>query len=130
VVAKRRELLNRPEAVNALLAAWGKADHWLAGRYVIMPDHLHFFCAPVNPATSLKQWMEFWRAQAGRTWPLPDEKPLWQKDFFDRQLRSAESCAQEWRYLRENPVRAGLVSNADAWPWQGEMHPLTWHEPA
>lgn len=131
VVADRRPLLARREAVEALLAAWRRADHWLVGRYVVMPDHLHLFCAPARmPSTPLKNWMASWRAEATRHWPWPAEKPVWQKDFFDRQLRSGESYAAKWQYVRENPVRAGLVPDADAWPWQGELHPLMWHDAA
>jgi hypothetical protein len=70
----------------------------------------------------------FWRAEATRRWPWPEEKPIWQKDFFDRQLRSGEGYTEKWQYVRENPVRAGLTPSVDAWPWQGEMHPLMWHE--
>jgi putative transposase len=45
-VAGRRRLLARDEAARAILEAWNGNDYWLVGRYVIMPDHLHFFCAP------------------------------------------------------------------------------------
>jgi REP-associated tyrosine transposase len=46
---------------------------------------------------------------------------LWQPGFFDHVLRSDESYAQKWEYVRENPVRAGLVMTADEWPFQGEI---------
>jgi len=129
VVAARRPLLVRSPAVETILNAWRKADHWLVGRYVLMPDHLHLFCAPARfPSTPLKNWMAFWRAEATRFWPWPEEKPIWQKDFFDRQLRRGESYTEKWHYVRENPVRGSLVSDAAAWPWQGEIHPLMWHE--
>ncbi len=129
VVAGRRSLLARSAAAETILNAWQKADHWLVGRYVLMPDHLHLFCAPARfPFTPLKNWLAFWRAEAMRCWPGSDEKPIWQKDFFDRQLRRDESYTEKWHYMRENPVRAGLVSKAEDWPWQGEIHPLMWHE--
>lgn len=129
MVGGRRPLLMRAEAVATILDAWRIADHWLVGRYVLMPDHVHLFCAPARfPPTPLKQWMAFWRAEVTRHWPWPDEKPLWQKDFFDRQLRRGESYTEKWHYVRENPVRAGLVANANDWRWQGEMHPLMWHD--
>ena len=72
--------------------------------------------------------MAFWRAEVTRHWPWPAEKPIWQKDFFDRQLRRGESYTAKWHYVRENPVRAGVASKAEDWPWQGEIHPLMWHE--
>ena len=130
-IAKRRPLLARPEIHCVLLESWRKADHWLVGRYVIMPDHIHFFCAPRHvPTTPLKRWMEFWRADATRHWPHLMEKPIWQKDFFDRQLRGGESYREKWFYELENPVKAKLVARWEDWPYQGELDVLSWHEPA
>jgi putative transposase len=81
----RRPLLANPEIHQLLIEVWHKANHWLVGRYVVMPDHVHFFCAPVRvPVTPLKRWTEFWRAEATRRWPCAGDKPIWQKDFFDR----------------------------------------------
>jgi putative transposase len=42
---------------EAFLSACRDADAWNVGRYVIMPDHVHFFCAPVQwPAIEIKRW--------------------------------------------------------------------------
>jgi REP element-mobilizing transposase RayT len=49
------------------------------------------------------------------------KSPFWQPGFFDHVLRNDESYTQKWKYVRENPVRAGLVSRADDWPYQGEF---------
>ncbi len=44
---RRRPLLANDRAVNLLLEAWRTAaNSWIIGRYVILPDHLHLFCAP------------------------------------------------------------------------------------
>jgi len=45
----------------------------------------------------------------------------WQPGFFDHVLRSDESYAEKWNYVRDNPVRAGLVGSAGHWPYQGEI---------
>jgi len=130
-VVDRRQLLANADIYRLLLEAWRKADHWLVGRHVVMPDHVHFFCAPGRvPVTPLKRWMEFWRAEVTRRWPRAGDKPIWQKDFFDRQLRSGESYHQKWLYIVENPVKAGLVARWEDWPYQGELNVLQWHEPA
>lgn len=42
----------------------------------------------------------------------------WQEGCFDRLLRSDESLSDKWEYLRQNPVRAGLVSTPEEWPYQ------------
>ena len=52
---------------------------------------------------------------------LQKKRPLWQPGFFDHVLRNDESYGEKWRYVRENPVRAGPVPRADDWPYQGEF---------
>jgi REP element-mobilizing transposase RayT len=49
------------------------------------------------------------------------KKQIWQEGFFDHVLRNDESYTQKWNYVRENPVRAGLVGDAERWPYQGEI---------
>jgi putative transposase len=56
--------------------------------------------------------------------PVDSADPVWQRGFFDHVMRSAESYSQKWDYVRENPVRAGLVRDADEWPYSGEIVPL------
>ena len=50
--------------------------------------------------------------------------PHWQKGFFDHVLGNGESYDQKWQYVRENPVRAGLVENWNEWPYHGEIFSL------
>jgi hypothetical protein len=52
------------------------------------------------------------------------EAPFWQKEFFDHLLRSDESYSEKWNYVKNNPVRAGLVADADLWPFTGHVHYL------
>ena len=41
--------------------------------------------------------------------------------IFDHILRNDESYAEKWNYVRDNPVRAGLVELAENWPYHGEV---------
>ncbi len=50
--------------------------------------------------------------------------PLWQREFFDHVLRSSESYSEKWNYVRDNPVRAGLVVSAEGWALAGEVEEL------
>lgn len=99
---------------------------WRVGRYVLMTDHVHFFCAPLEACRPLSllvgKWKEWTAKRAARELNLA--VPLWQEEFFDHVLRSQESYEQKWIYVRDNPVRAGLVSNANNWPYQGELQEL------
>ncbi len=124
----RLPLLASDEAHSAILAAWSRASHWLVGRYVLLPDHLHLFCAPgIWPPHPLKLWAGYWQNLVTRSWPRPKEKPIWQKDHWDRQLRSSDSYDEKWLYVCGNPVRHGLVKKISEWPYQGEINLLPWH---
>ncbi len=96
------------------------------GRYVIMPDHVHFFCSAELGDKALPTFMRAWKQwtskRIGRELNLLGT--VWQEEFFDHVLRSSESYSQKWDYVRENPRRAGLVKRSDEWPWQGEVESL------
>jgi putative transposase len=125
--ANRKPILARHDAHQILDSAWRQADEWLVGRYVLMPDHVHLFCAPRRlDSCPLTNWIRFWKSIATRNWPRPEERPLWQTDHWDRQLRTDERYADKWDYVRMNPVRQKLVPRVEDWPYQGELNVLGW----
>ena len=112
-----------------LLSTWEKADEWIIGRYMILPDHIHLFCSPIPYRDrGLTQWVGFWKAATARAWPNRSERPIWQKNFWDRQLRRGESYSVKWDYVVNNPVRHGYVDRAEDWPYAGEINILGWHD--
>jgi REP element-mobilizing transposase RayT len=136
---RARVLADRAIA-EVLVEAWRysyEAHGWMIGRYLVMPDHVHFLASPgPDTARELSVFVGCWKrtttirirklqAAGHRRMPRPTERPFaWQKEFFDHLLRSEESHAQKWEYIRQNPVRAGLVTDPDEWPYQGEIHVL------
>lgn len=90
------------------------------GRYVMMPDHTHFFIRG-GDQFKLAQWVNGLKRAISIALGATKKRPLWQPGFFDHVLRNDESYGQKWEYVRENPVRAGLVVRADEWPYQGEF---------
>lgn len=126
----RRAVLDNATAAGIIRAALIDADRvhgWTVGKFVIMPDHVHFFARARPCAKSLSGFMRDWKRWTSReilsAQTLP--APLWQPEFFDHLLRSAKSYSEKWEYVRENPVRARLVRSAESWPHSGEVHPLS-----
>jgi len=125
--AWRRPLLAAPDVHGVFLRFSQRAAGrgvWV-GRYVLMPDHLHLFAAFAPNALALPAWTKALKGAISQS--LRDRglaSPYWQKGFFDHVMRSAESYEQKWTYVRENPVRKGLVTRAEDWPYQGEIHLL------
>jgi putative transposase len=107
----------------------GRRNILATGAYVLMPDHMYAFVALDDRLISLSVWVKPRRMAVSKT--LGDSAipaPHWQKGFFDHVLRSAESYSQKWHYVRENPVRAGLISRWEDWPYLGEPHPLEYRK--
>ena len=126
---QRKAILAREEVAKILIHEWSSARErhgWAIGRYVIMPDHVHFFCAPELSAKTLPIFLGFWKEWTSKAIKrqLGITNSVWQEEFFDHILRSSESYSEKWNYVRNNPVRHGFVANADDWPWQGEIEEL------
>ncbi|HYY35423.1 MAG TPA: transposase [Candidatus Binatia bacterium] len=95
------------------------------GAYVIMPDHLHLFVATDDEKIAISAWMKSLKNTISKTLRANGvAPPHWQKTFFDHVLPSSESYSEKWNYVRENPVRARLVANAEDWPYVGEIFAL------
>src|ERR1700730_13432794 len=121
---RRRQVLATTAISDALIrfAELAYAEHNIAlGRYVIMPDHIHFFVTGQGDF-DLGRWIGILKQILRKNIERSSRgDPVWQRGFFDHVLRSEESYAQKWNYVRDNPVRAGLVVKPDDWPYAGEV---------
>jgi putative transposase len=126
----RRKILSTDSAHAAFVAFCqnAKSHGVIVGRYVLMPDHLHLFACILPGDATLSGWMKSLKNSLSKHWRAEGiEAPHWQKGFFDHLLRSNESAAEKWHYVRQNPVRAGLCNDPDHWRYAGEIHPLVQH---
>jgi REP element-mobilizing transposase RayT len=136
---RRRRILARDAVADVLVdeLCHARERHgWAIGSYVIMPDHVHFFCVPERDAKALSDFMREWKSGTSRriraVLPRPTtaatktsaNASLWQREFFDHVLRSEESFQEKWNYVRDNPVRAGLAHSFDGWPYFGRIESL------
>ena len=125
----RRSLLACRETRDVLVDIWSRssaADGWFVGRFVLMPDHVHLFARAAMDAKPLADWMQTWKSLSSRRMAviLRTAPPVWQKDYFDRFLRSTDNYQAKWHYVEMNPVRKGLCSLPAEWPWQGALFEL------
>ena len=77
-----------------------------------MPDHLHGMFSFCGKKPMAKVITDF------KSWLAKSASVHWQRDFFDHRLRGSESASEKANYIRNNPVRAGLVSHFEDWPYQ------------
>ncbi len=95
------------------------------GFFMIMPDHIHLFAGFGPHSPPLWKWIKALRGDLSKILRADEGAGThWEKDFFDHVMRSEESLREKYEYVRQNPVRAGLVKRSEDWPYQGEIHPL------
>ncbi|MCC6415765.1 MAG: transposase [Opitutaceae bacterium] len=106
--------LVEPATADALLQSvryYHEHQRWFARLFLLMPDHLHALISfPGDVAIR-----ECWRGWKRYTAKVSGVE--WQRDFFEHRIRSDESWEEKAAYIRENPIRQGLVSEAKSWPW-------------
>jgi len=123
--AKRRQILSNEKTHRAFINFAEIAHRDFAtslGRYVLMPDHVHLFVVLPEQDIRLGDWIKSLKSVLSKSLIESGiDKPHWQEGFFDHVLRSSDSYSEKWHYVRQNPVRAGLVYDPEDWPYQGEI---------
>jgi REP element-mobilizing transposase RayT len=90
---------------------------------VVMPDHVHLLFRPLrndqgwpNPLVDILQCLKGATAHLINK-HLDRSGPVWEEESFDHVLRSDESLKDKCEYIRQNPVRAGLVKRPEDYRW-------------
>lgn len=104
----------------AVLAHYRSLGHYKLFDFVIMPDHIHLILTPQR--ITLERAMQL--IKGGFSHRLAYNTRVWQRGFADRRLRDQEEFFTRREYLRLNPVRARLVSNAEAYPFSSAHAPI------
>ncbi|NLF40811.1 hypothetical protein GX586_15315 [bacterium] len=141
----RRSFLANDLLHDLLRRAWIAADAWRVGYYMIMPDHVHFFCTPGRmPVYNLKMWLAYWKRIAtlsiydgglsaflDKAATVDGDLPrrhgiVWGRDGWDTQVRSFDHYTAKLAYAQANPVRKGLVATSREWRYQGYINDALW----
>lgn len=91
---------------------WWRTLHW-----VVMPSHVHILY--IGGTEGMKALMADFKRWTGRqAAQILDRggKPFWQEEWFDHWSRSEDETDRIASYIRENPVKAGLVTSSERWP--------------
>jgi putative transposase len=114
----------RTIALKAVLH-WNRV-RWTVYAVVVMPDHIHALVQPLPVAEdggsgchalgSIIHSVKSYSAhQVNRHRHATG--PVWQAEREDRIVRDESEFWQKWQYIRDNPVKDGLASSAEEYPW-------------
>jgi putative transposase len=116
--------LRRPDCArivqDALLHFDGERYRMVA--WVVMPNHVHALFQTLpgwSMNTVVGSWKTYTANAIGRLVRQPD-KPLpriWHPEFWDRFIRDQKHFATALAYIHNNPVKAGLATRPEDWPW-------------
>lgn len=95
--------------------------------WVVLPDHLHaVWSLPPDDADFSTRWMLI---KAGFSRQVTSEESvnssrarkgergIWQRRFWEHQIRDDNDLQRHVDYIHINPVKHGYVDRASAWPW-------------
>ncbi|MBD5779827.1 transposase [Pelagicoccus sp. NFK12] len=99
-----------PQQLLETVQFYHRRHTWHCRLFLLMPDHLHALIA-FPSRDSMTKTIANWKRYTARTLSID-----WQTNFFDHRIRNDENWELKAQYIRENPVRAGLVKHSQDWP--------------
>jgi REP element-mobilizing transposase RayT len=115
-----------PEAARDVVLAHCLHDHGKridVEAAVVMPDHVHMLFTPLaddqGVPHSLPFILKLIKGMSARSVNklMGISGPIWQEESFDHVVRTEESFQEKLEYLRQNPVRKGLVARPEDYRW-------------
>ena len=129
----RRDSRLLVERIDALRAAYGEAAKRQPFETVaicILPDHLHcIWTLPDGDSDFPGRWRRI-KSGFSRRMPRqadlapgrrPGERGVWQRRFWEHVITHEDDLAEHTAYVHANPVKHGLVTEIDDWPYS------SWH---
>jgi REP element-mobilizing transposase RayT len=85
--------------------------------FVLMPNHVHVLLRPRIDLQKITRFIKGRSAREANAMLGRTGQTFWQKESFDRWVRTESEFNRVSHYIRNNPVKANLVRTPDAWPW-------------
>jgi putative transposase len=86
--------------------------------FVIMPDHMHLLLT-VHDGMTIEKAMQLVKGRF--SYRLKHESgyfgEVWQRGFTEEQVMNRESFEKHSDYIAQNPVKAGMASSVDEFPF-------------
>jgi len=145
---QRMKVLTNAPFYSALKSALTQvnAEHpFTLDAFVLLPDHLHcIWTLPLGDASYALRWNLIKRFVSQATRHLVEspisrsrqqrrELGLWQRRFWEHQIRDEQDLIKHVEYIHWNPVKHGYVARVRDWPYSSfhryvreGLYPLDW----
>jgi len=85
--------------------------------WVVMANHVHVLLKPLKPLAAVTQAVKRMSGRSANMILRRTGLPFWQIESYDHWVRNETEFERIVRYIEDNPVKAGLVSSPEDWPW-------------
>jgi putative transposase len=106
----------RARLLIEVLLAYRNQEKYLLHEFVVMPDHIHLLLTPVSEI-SLERAVQFIKGGYSFRLRKVEKIQVWQESFTNHRIRDFEDYRKHCEYVRMNPVRARLVTDAEGYPF-------------
>ena len=116
--------LSKPQIVNTfteILTSIVEKTGCIVPVYCFMPDHQHLMITGTKSDSDIWKVIVSYKQKTG-FWMAKNKPEIrWQKDFYDHIIRVNKDVATQIRYILDNPVRKGLASSWEEYPFKGAI---------
>jgi len=113
-------LLADPRCAGVVEAVMIRGHRWKFDllAWSVMPNHVHAVIHPYD-GVDVSDIVKAWKGASNRSIRgiVGGSGPIWQREYFDRIMRTAGETYQAVRYAIENPDAIGMHE----WPFRGAM---------
>ena len=89
--------------------------------YVIMPEHVHLLVTEPERG-SLSVALQMLKQVTSHRLKRPGAAAFWQVRYYDFNVWSERKQTEKLDYMHMNPVKRGLVTTPEQWPWSSYRH--------
>ncbi len=121
---ERRAIFTKGAAVDLLreqIARAATEEQISVVVYCFMPDHLHLLVEGTTDASDCRRFVTRAKQYSGYHHARRFGERLWQRYSYDSVLRDDELTAVVAKYILANPIRAGLVTRVEDYPFVGSF---------
>ena len=93
--------------------------------FCVMPNHVHVVLEPETPLAKITRSIKGYTARTANHVLGRTGRHFWHDDDCDRWIRNAGERGRVTQYIESNPVSAGLIEEAELWPWSSASHAAT-----
>jgi len=103
--------------VEAIQYHAANLEHYVLHAFVVMPNHVHLLATPALALPKLtKSWKGITSKRANTILAMTGSC-FWQEESYHHLVRNEREFEKIRCYIEENPVRAGLVREANEYRW-------------